>query len=118
MANADFYAEAKRMYHEKYPGKKFDDLAASTKRRYYYQAIHEYEHRTGKPAFSQAKGSMTFQQYFLRMSEQQKKDWLGPRKYEMWKSGRYKIEDFIPPYPEKAFTVKQLKELDKASFAK
>lgn len=29
-----------------YPGKKFDDLAESTRKKYYYDAIHEYEART------------------------------------------------------------------------
>ena len=116
MANADFMAEAKRAYEAKYPGKMFDDLAESTKKKYYWKAMQDYESRTGKKAYSRAPGSMSFRDYFLQMSEQQKKDYLGPQKYALWKTGKYTVEDFIPPYPNKAFTVKELKALDQQSF--
>lgn len=116
MANADFMAEAKRMYEAQYPKKKFDDLAYSTKKKWYYKAMKDWEDRTGQQAYSQVKGRMSFRDYFLQMSEQQKRDWLGPEKYKLWQTGKYDIKDFIPPYPQKAMTVKQLKELDKASF--
>lgn len=118
MANADFMAEAKRMYEAQYQKKKFDDLAYSTKKKWYYKAMKDFEARTGRPAYSQVKWRMSFRDYFLQMSEQQKRDWLGPEKYKLWKTGKYDIKDFIPPYPQKAMTVKQLKELDKASFGK
>lgn len=117
-ANADFDAEAKRAYEAKYPNKKWEDLAASTRLKYYYKAIHDWEKRTGKPAFSPAPGRMKFKDYFLQMSEQQKRDYLGPAKYKLWKTGKYSVDDFIPPYPNKAMTVKELKAKDLASFKK
>ena len=114
-ANADFDAEAKRMYEEKYPNKNFDDLAPSTREQYRHKAIHEYEDRTGKPAYRSAPGSMKFADYFQTMTEQQKKDWLGRGKYAEYKAGK-PIDAFIPPFPNKAFTVKQLKEMDVESY--
>jgi len=117
MANADFDAEARRAYEEKYPGKKYDDLSAATRKKYYHQAIHAFEDRTGKPAFSRAPGSMSFREYFGRMSDRQKRDWLGPELYARWKAGKFSIRDYIPAFPDRSFTVKQLKELDKAAFA-
>lgn len=115
-ANADFNAEAKRLYETKHPGKKFDDLSESTRKKYYYEAQKEFEARTGKPAYSQVPGSMKFKDYFLQMSEQQKRDWLGKRDYELWKTGQYEVEDFIPPYPDRTYTVGKLKAMDKESF--
>jgi hypothetical protein len=115
-ANADFDAEAKRMYEEKYPQKHFEDLAPSTREQYRHKAIHEYEERTGKPAFTRAPGSMTFADFFEQSSEQFKKDWLKPGKYALYKSGKYPITAFIPPHPDRAFGVKQLKEMDLKSY--
>lgn len=115
-ANADFDAEAKRMYEEKYPQKHFEDLAPSTREQYRHKAIHEYEERTGKPAFTRAPGSMTFAEFFEQSSEQFKKDWLKPGKYALYKSGKYPITAFIPPHPDRAFCVKQLKEMDLKSY--
>ena len=118
MANADFIAEAKRNYSAKYPDKNFDDLATSTKKKYYYQAMHEYEARTGKPAYTQSDGAVSFRDYFNEhMTEQQRKDWLGPGRYLIWKRGNLSLDKFIPPYPQKRMTVEELKKLDKASFA-
>ena len=119
MANADFMAEAKRNYSAKYPDKKFDDLATSTKKKYYYKAMREYEERTGKPAYTQSDGAVSFRDYFNEhMTEQQRKDWLGPERYKLWKKGGLKLDKFIPPYPQKRMTVEELKKLDKASFEK
>lgn len=118
MANADFMAEAERKYNAKYPDKNFDDLATSTKKKYYYQAMHEYEARTGKPAYTQSDGAVSFRDYFNEhMTEQQRKDWLGPERYKLWKKGGLKLDKFIPPYPQKRMTVEELKKLDKESFA-
>ena len=118
MANADFMAEAKRNYSAKYPDKNFDDLATSTKKKYYYQAMHEYEARTGNPAYTQSDGAVSFRDYFNEhMTEQQRKDWLGPERYKLWKRGGIFLDKFIPPYPQKRMTVEELKKLDQASFA-
>lgn len=59
---------------------------------------------------------MTFQEYFETvMTEQQRKEWLGPARYKMYLKGR-KFSDFITPWPQKTMTVKQLKALDLTSF--
>lgn len=118
MANADFMAEAKRNYSAKYPNKNFDDLAMSAKKKYYYQAMREYEKRTGEPAYEQSDGAVSFRDYFNEhMTDQQRKDWLGPERYKLWKKGGLKLDKFIPPYPQKRLTVEELKKLDKESFA-
>lgn len=117
-AKADFMAEAKRAYEEKYPGKKFDDLAESTRKKYYYDAIHAYEKRTGQPAFEMVGGRASFKDYFENiMTEQQRKDWLGPERYKLWKSGKYKFDDFVSPWPNRNMTVAELKVADIAGFA-
>ncbi len=51
------------------------------------------------------------------MTEQQRKDWLGPERYKLWKSGKYKFDDFVTPYPNRNMTVAELKKADIAGFA-
>lgn len=117
-AKSDFMADAKRMYEAKYPGKRFEDLAESTRKKYYYDAIHAYEARTGQPAFELVRGRVAFKDYFENvMTEQQRKDWLGPQRYKIWRHGNLSTDKFINPYPNRQFTVDELKELDKNSFA-
>lgn len=117
-AKSDFMADAKRMYEAKYPGKRFEDLSESTRKKYYYDAIHDYESRTGQPAFELMRGRVSFKDYFENvMTEQQRKDWLGTRRYELWKTGKYKFDDFVTPYPNRNMTVAELKKVDMASLA-
>lgn len=118
MANADFDALAKEDYEKNHPGKKWEELAYATRKKYYYQAQRDFEKRTGKPAYSQAPGNMKFSDYFHQMTEEQKRHWLGKGRYELWKQGNLDLEKFIPPFPDRAFTVKELKEMDKKSFKK
>lgn len=117
-ANADFEAEAKRAYEKKYPAKRWEDLSASTRKRYYYKAMNDWEKRTGKPAYSTAPGRMRFTGYFKQMSDRQKLDYLGAKKFKLWKSGRFSVDDFVPPYPNRAMTVKELKAKDLEAFGR
>lgn len=118
MAKADFMAEAKRAYEEKNKGEKFSDLDDDEKKKFYYQAMREYEKRTGEPAYEQSDGAVSFREYFTEhMTEQQRKDWFAPERYKLWKRGGVSLDKFIPPYPQKRMTVEELKKLDKASFA-
>lgn len=119
MAKADFMAEAQRSFENKNKGQKFSDLDEDQKKKLYYQAMREYEKRTGESAYEQSDGAVSFREYFTEhMTEQQRKDWLGPERYKLWKRGGVSLDKFIPPYPQKRMTVEELKKLDKASFEK
>lgn len=116
MARADFMAEAEKKYAAKFPGKDWAALAPSTKKRYYYAAMKEYERRTGQSAYTEAPGAVSFKKYFTTyMTEDQRRAWLGPERYEIWKRGNLPLSDFIPPYPNPRLTVDALRELDSAS---
>lgn len=117
-ANADFMALAKEEYEQKYPGKKWEDLAYSTRHSKYYKAMKDFEDRTGKPAYSRVPGSMTYKDYILSLDAKTQKSFFGPEKYELWKNGGLSLDKFIPPYPDRAYTVKELKAMDKESFKK
>lgn len=117
-ANADFMTEAKRAYEAKYPDKNWDNLAESSKKRYYHQAIHAYEERTGKPAFRQVSGSMTFAEYFESQSEQFKRDWLKPTRYRLYKKGMLSLNDMMDPATDRLFTLSELKKRDIDAFKK
>nr|DAL17016.1 MAG TPA_asm: minor capsid protein [Caudoviricetes sp.] len=117
-ANADFMAEAKRAYEAKHPDKDWDVLAESSKKRYYHQAIHAYEERTGKPAFRQVPGSMTFAEYFEPQSEQFKRDWLKPTRYKLYQKGLLSLNDMMDPATDRLFTLAELKKRDIDAFKK
>jgi hypothetical protein len=118
MARSDFMADAKRAYEEKYPKKKWEDLSESTRKKYYYQAMRDYERSTGQSAYTQVSGGMNFKEYFQNeMTDQQRRDWLGPKKFEIWKRGNLPLDSFIPPYPDRAMTVREMKRRDQESFA-
>lgn len=120
-ANADFDAEAERLYKQKYPKDKYPKkdwkkLAASTREKYYYEAIRRYEDHTGKPAFSQVSGKMSFKEWFPTTSAEFQRDWLGPTRYKLYKTGDLSIDDFLAPYPNKRFTLEELKKRDIQAF--
>ncbi len=118
MARSDFMADAKRRYEAKYPGKKWEDLSESTRKKYYYKEMREYERTTGQSAYTQVSGGMNFKEYFQNeMTDQQRQDWLGPEKFKLWKRGRIPLDSFIPPYPDRAMTVREMKRRDQESFA-
>lgn len=117
MAKRDFMADAKKRYEEKYPNKKWEDLAPSTRKKKYYEEMRRFEKETGEPAYTQVPGGVSFREYFTKyMTPEQQRDWLGPKRYELWKKGNLPLDRFIPPYPNKQLTVERLKELDKKSF--
>lgn len=119
MARSDFMADAKRRYEAKYPGKKWEELSESTRKKYYYKEMREYERSTGQSAYTQVSGGMSFKEYFQNeMTDQQRRDWLGPEKFEIWKRGKLPLDSFIPPYPDRAMTVREMKRLDQESFQK
>lgn len=90
-ANADFDQLAKDAYNAQAKAKgwnrRWDDLAASTRLKYYYQAQKDYEAKTGKPAYRQVPSSMTFKEYFDKQDDAFKKAWLGAKAFEEYKSG-------------------------------
>lgn len=117
-ANADFMAEAKREYEAKHPDKDWEALAESSKKRYYHKAIHAYEDRTGKPAFRQVPGAMTFAEYFESQDEQFKRDWLKPTRYRLYKKGMLSLNDMMDPATDRFFTLSELKKRDIDAFKK
>lgn len=117
MANADFEEEARLTYCAKYPTKNWDALSASTRKKYYYQAINEYERIHGEgSAFSQVPGSVKYREFLEQASPDMQKSILGKYRYEQYKAGKLKINDFLPPWPDRTLTVAELKKRDKASF--
>lgn len=118
MANSDFMKDAKEAYKKRFPKKDWDSLSDGTKKKYYYEAMRLYEKRTGKPAYTQVSGSVSFRDYFEKhMTDDQRLKWLGPERFKIWKHGNLPLDKFIPPYPDKRLTVEKMKELDKTSFA-
>ena len=113
-ANADFDRLAEEFYsrqaREKGLKRRYEDLAPSTRLKYYYQAQKRYEKETGKPAYSQVKGNTSFKDYFESQPESFKRSWLGPKRYELYKEGKY--EPLKPSNPDTGYVV-PVERLDK-----
>jgi len=100
-ANADFDKLAQDAYNERAREKgwkrRWNDLSPSTRLKYYYQAQKDFEAETGKPAYRQVSGNLTFQEYFNRQPNSFKRAWLGAKRYELYQSGILKEENIFKP---------------------
>lgn len=53
-------------------------------------------------------GKTKYAQWFSRQSAEYQREWLGPSRYELYKSGKYKMTDFVDPRTNKIYTLEQL----------
>ncbi|MDO4557645.1 MAG: minor capsid protein, partial [Planctomycetia bacterium] len=91
-ANADFARLAEEAYNRQARSKgstrRWEDLSASTRRKYYYQAQKDYESDTGKSAYRHVSQSTRFVEYFESQPESFRRSWLGPTRYAMYREGK------------------------------
>jgi hypothetical protein len=106
---------AKEQYEAKYPKKKYDDLSYEYRRKLWYKAIEDYHKAHGEnSSYKQIPSGSTFSDYFAGQSDKFQQEWLGKKRYEMYKSGKLPIEWLHDP--DKGFkrTIQDLeKELAK-----
>lgn len=112
----NFWKEAERKYNEEHPGKKFSDLARSTKLKYYYKAQKDYEERTGKPAFEEVPQNMSFSDWLKTKDAKYIEQYLGKTRYLLYTKGELPLNRFINPATNVQFTISELKELDIEAF--
>lgn len=111
-ANADFDQLAKEAYNtaakQKGWKRRWDDLAPSTRLKYYYQAQKDFETRTGQNAYDQVPASLTFADYFKKQNDQFKRSWLGAKRFELYKDGKLKEDQIFAPSLGYMATAKEL----------
>ena len=115
---ANFWKEAEEAYNRDNPGKNWNDLARSTRLKYYYQAQKDYEKRTGKPAFDQVPQNMSFEAWLATKDDKYLRQYLGKTRFALYKKGKLPLRKFVNPETNRAFTIAELKKRDKASFRK
>lgn len=113
---ANFWKEAEEQYNREHPGKRFSDLARSTRLKYYYKAQKDYEKRTGRPAFDQVPQNMSFEDWLKTKDDRFLRQYFGPTRYALYKDGKLPLRKFINPETSRAFTIEDLKKRDKAAF--
>ncbi len=113
-ANADFDALAKEAYNTNARKngwkRRWDDLSAETRKKYYYQAQKDYEKRTGKPAYRQVDQGLSFADYFAKQDDAFKRSWLGAKRFEMYQAGTLTEKQIFAPdlsYKQTIFDLKQ-----------
>lgn len=114
----NFWKEAEKQYEQKYPGKHWQELARSTKLKYYYEAQKDYERRTGKPAFEQVPQNMSFEAWLKTKDDDYLLEYFGKTRFDLYKKGKLPLNKFINPVANRAFTIEELKKHDKNSFKK
>ena len=57
--------------------------------------LEEYRNKTGKVPYRQVKGNTTFTDYLKGQSESFQQEWLGKRRYELYKSGKLSLDQMI-----------------------
>lgn len=113
---ANFWKEAEAQYNREHPGKRFSELARSTRLKYYYKAQKDYEKRTGRPAFDQVPQNMSFEEWLKTKDDRFLRQYFGPTRYALYKDGKLPLRKFINPETSRAFTIEDLKKRDKAAF--
>lgn len=71
------------------------------------------DEREGK--IGQVNANETYEKWFSRQSESYQREWLGNKRYELYKNGDYSIDKFLDP-EGKLYTLKELKKLDEETF--
>jgi SPP1 gp7 family putative phage head morphogenesis protein len=112
----NYWKEAEKRYNEDHPGKRFNDLARSTKLKYYYQAQKDYEARTGKPAFEEVPQNMSFAEWLKTKDDAYIESYLGKTRYALYTKGELPLNRFINPATNVQFTIEELKALDIEAF--
>lgn len=64
----------------------------------------------------QVMGGTNFEKFFARRSAAFQKDWLGPTRYKLYKSGDYKLTRFVDPRTGREHSISKLKAADAALF--
>lgn len=116
-ANADFDQLAKEAYDDnaRQNGwqRRWDDLAPSTRLKYYYQAQKDFEARTGKKAYEQVPASLTFADYFKKQDNDFKRSWLGAKRFDLYQQGKLKEDQIFAPNLGYMATAKELFHISK-----
>ena len=64
----------------------------------------------------QLDANTSFKEFFEQSDEFFQRTWLGKKKYELYKSGKFPIEKFADPLNKRGYTLAELKALDKKTF--
>ncbi len=113
-AAEDFVQKAKERYEADHPGKKWDDLAATTRDKYYYkeQEIYDKEHGERGASWKHVSSSTTFKDYFENQPDDFKRSWLGEKRYELYKDGKLKFDQLVKPDSGYVVPVSELGQKD------
>ena len=61
---------------------------------------------------------MSFEEWLKTKDDRYLETYFGPTRFALYKQGKLPLHKFINPETNRAFTIKELKERDKAAFRK
>lgn len=92
---SDFWHDAAVRYARKYPNKRWDDLAYSTKLKYYYEEQKLFEQETGHPAFDEVPQNTTFSEWLRTRPETLQRRYLGDLRAKLFREYNLNLIDFV-----------------------
>lgn len=69
-----------------------------------------------KHLIGQLDANTTFKDFFEQADDFFQKEWLGPKRYKLYKEGNYSIDKFMDPLNKRGYTLTELKAVDKKTF--
>ena len=92
---SDFWHDAAVRYARRFPNKRWDDLAYSTKLKYYYEEQKLFEQETGRPAFDQVSQLMNFSEWLRTRPENLQRRYLGDLRAKLFIEHNLNLIDFV-----------------------
>ena len=91
--------------------KKYSELSYEYRRKLRYDAMREYQEKTGKAPYKQVSGNMTFADYLKGQSESFQREWLGKTRFELYRLGKLTLDQTV--HPDRGFrrTIEELRRV-------
>lgn len=92
---SDFWHDAAVRYAKRFPDKRWDSLAPSTKLKYYYEEQKLFEQETGHPAFDEVPQNMNFSEWLRTRPEMLQRRYLGDLRAKLFREYNLNLIDFV-----------------------
>lgn len=93
-AQADFEKLGRELHAKSKSKVPYDELSKGSKLNWRYKAIADYRKNVGAP-YKTVQASTDFEKFLANSSNEFQKDYLGPARYELYKSGKFPIDRFV-----------------------
>ena len=91
--------------------KKYSELSYEYRRKLRYDAMREYQAKSGKPSYKQVSGNMTFADFLAAQSVSFQREWLGKTRFELYRAGKLTLDQMVQSDRGFKRTIEELKKI-------